>query len=112
MELFKGITLVDVLIVLVGLGIAALCAVSSLPYRWVFALIVMGIFGMMIVRVNDEPIYVFFWHMLRFQSFPRRYYRVFDDNALKTLKELKRYLKRKFRKQEKRNWILRPRRSG
>ncbi len=87
MELFKGITLVDVLIVLVGLGIAALCAVSSLPYRWVFALIVMGIFGMMIVRVNDEPIYVFFWHMLRFQSFPRRYYRVFDDNALKTLKD-------------------------
>ena len=45
MELFKGITLVDVLIVLAGLGIAALCAVSSLPYRWVFALIVMGIFG-------------------------------------------------------------------
>ena len=87
MELFKGITLVDVLIVLAGLGIAALCAVSSLPYRWVFALIVMGIFGMMIVRVNDEPIYVFFWHMLRFQSFPRRYYRVFDDNALKTLKD-------------------------
>ena len=86
MELFKGITLVDVIVVLVGLGIAALCALSSLPYRWIIAVFVMGIFGMLIVRVNDAPIYIFFWHMLRYLAFPRRFYRVFDDKALKNLK--------------------------
>ena len=86
LELFKGITIVDVLVALVGLGIAALCAVSSLPYRWIIAIFVMGIFGMLIVRVNDSPIYVFFWHMLRYRAFPRRFYRVFDDKALKNMK--------------------------
>ena len=81
-ELFRGITLADVIVALVGLGIAALCAVSSLPYRWIIAACVMGVFGMMIVRVNDEPLYIFFWHMLRYQAFPRRFYRIYDDKAL------------------------------
>ena len=87
MELFKGVTLVDVFVVLVGLGIAALCAASSLPYRWIFALVVFGLFGMLIVRVNDAPIYVFFWHILRYIAFPRRFYRVYDDKALKRMKK-------------------------
>ena len=86
MELFKGITLIDVFVVLVGLGIAALCAVSSLPYRWVISVFVIGLFGMLIVRVNGDPIYVFFWNMLKYRALPRRFYRVFDDKALKNMK--------------------------
>ena len=81
-ELFRGITLADVAVALVGLGIAALCAVSSLPFRWIIAAIVIGIFGMLLIRVNDEPLYIFFWHMLRYRAFPRRFYRVFNDKAL------------------------------
>ena len=85
MELFRGVTLSDVIVSLVGLGIAALCAVSSLPYRWIIALIVAGIFGMTLVRVNDNPIYIFFWYMLRYQAYPRKYARVYDDKALARL---------------------------
>ncbi len=81
-ELFKGVTLADVIVMLVGLGIGALCAVSSLPHRWIIAIVVIGIFAMQLVRINDEPMYILFWHMLRYQALPRRFYRVYDDKAL------------------------------
>jgi len=84
-ELFKGITFADVLVALVGLGIAALCAVSSLPARWVITCIVISIFGMLIVRVYDEPMYLFIWHMLRYNAYPRRLARVYDDKALERM---------------------------
>ena len=84
-ELFKGITFADIIVALVGLGIAALCAVSSLPARWAITIIVISIFGMLLVRVNDEPLYIFFWHMLRYNAFPKRLARVYNDKELERM---------------------------
>ena len=81
-ELFRGVTLGDVLVALVGLVAVTLCAVSSLPGRWVIAVVLITIFGILIVRFDDEAFYVFLWHMIRYRAYPRRYSKIYDDKAL------------------------------
>ncbi|MBR1598500.1 MAG: DUF87 domain-containing protein [Lachnospiraceae bacterium] len=81
-ELFRGVTLGDVVIGLLGLIAVTLCAISSLPARWVIAGIIAVVFGILIVRFDDEAMYVFFWHMIRYRAYPRRYSRIYDDKAL------------------------------
>lgn len=81
-ELFKGITLSDVIVGMVGLILVTLCTVSSLPGRWIFALIVAAIFALLIFRLDSEPVYVFLWHMLRYRAYPRRLHRLYSDEAL------------------------------
>ena len=81
-EIFKSVTLADVIVGLVGLIALTLCAVSSLPGRWVIAMIILSVFGISLVRIDDEPLYVFMWHMFRYRAYPRRYSRIYDDTAL------------------------------
>ncbi len=81
-ELFKGVTLSDVIVGLVGLVAVTLCAVSSLPFRWIIAIVVATLFGLMMFRLDDEPMYVFLWHMLRYRAYPRKYYKVVGDGLL------------------------------
>ena len=75
-ELFKGVTLGDVLVGLVGLSAVALCAISSLPGRWIVASVFLAIFAMLLFRMNDEPMYTFLWHILRYRAYPRFFVKV------------------------------------
>ena len=84
-ELFKGITIVDVLIGLAGLVSATICAISSLPGRYYIAVVVAGIFAVMLVRVDDDPMYVFIWHILKFRAYPRRLHKIYDDTTLERM---------------------------
>ena len=84
-ELFKGITLIDVLIGLAGLVSATICAISSLPGRYIIAVIVAGIFAVMLVRLDDDPMYVFVWHILKYRAYPRRLHKVYDDKTLERM---------------------------
>ena len=81
-EIFKSVTLADVVVGLVGLIAVTLCAVSSLPGRWIIAMIILSVFGISLVRIDDEPLYVFLWHMFRYRAYPRRYSRIYNDKAL------------------------------
>ncbi len=81
-EIFKSITLADVIVGLVGLVAVTLCSISSLPGRWIIAGIVAAVFVMLLFRLEDEPFYVFVWHMLRYQAYPRRFSRIYTDEQL------------------------------
>ncbi len=81
-ELFKGITLPDVFVGVIGLGLVALCSISSLPGRWIFAGVVAAIFVFLLFRLEDEPMYVLAWYMLKYNAYPRRFVRLFNDEAL------------------------------
>lgn len=81
-ELFKGITLADVIVGLVGLGLATLCTLTSFKGRWILALIVVAIFAFLLFRLDDEPMYMFLWDMLKYKAYPRRFQRVYTDEAL------------------------------
>ncbi len=81
-ELFKGVTLTDVIVGAVGIGVVSLCAISSLPGRWIITTVLASIFVLLLIRIDDEPLYVFVWHMIRYKAYPRRYNRLYDDKAL------------------------------
>ena len=82
-ELFKHITIPDIIVGLVGLVAATLCAISSLPGRWIIASIVAALFALLLFRLDDNPMYVFIWNMLKFFAYPRRLIKTFDDKSIK-----------------------------
>ncbi|MCR5103388.1 MAG: DUF87 domain-containing protein [Eubacterium sp.] len=84
-ELFKHVTIPDVIVGLIGLAAVTLCAVSSLPGRWIIACVVAAIFALLLFRLDDEPLYVFLWNMMKFFALPRRLVRVYDDNSIKRI---------------------------
>ena len=84
-ELFKNITIPDVIVGLVGLVLATLCTVTNLPGRWIIALVVAAIFVLLLFRLEDDPMYVFLWHMLRYKAYPNRFQRVYTDEHLVSL---------------------------
>lgn len=81
-EIFKGITLADVIVGLVGLSLATLATITSFKGRWIVALVVAAIFAFLLFRLDDEPMYVFLWNMLKYKAYPRRFQRVYTDEAL------------------------------
>ncbi len=78
-EIFKGVTLADVGIGLVAALLIAMSLASSLPGRWVIATIIASIVVPLLFRLDDDPLYVFVWHMIRFKAYPRVYSKKTDD---------------------------------
>ena len=81
-EIFRKVTLSDVIVGLIGLIAVTLCVVSSLPGRWIIAMFVLALFALMLFRLDDDPMYVFLWHMLRYKAYPKRFSRVFSDELM------------------------------
>ncbi len=81
-EIFRKVTLSDVIVGLIGLIAVTLCVVSSLPGRWIIAMFVLAFFALMLFRLDDDPMYVFLWHMLRYKAYPKRFSRVFSDELM------------------------------
>ena len=84
-EVFKHVTIADIIVGLVGLVAVTLCVISSLPGRWIIGGIVAAVFALLLFRLDDEPLYVFLWNMLKYFAYPRRIVRVYDDKAIKNL---------------------------
>ncbi len=84
-EVFKHVTISDIIVGLIGLVAITLCAISSLPGRWIIAGIVAAVFALLLFRLDDEPFYVFLWNMLKYFAYPRRILRVYDDKAIKNI---------------------------
>lgn len=95
-ELFKGITLGDVVVVAIALALIALVCLSSIPGKLYIAVVLLALGGILVFRLDEEPTYVLVINALKYLSFSRRYFRVYNDEhlmakALGTEKEL--YLK-------------------
>ena len=54
---YKGITIADVILGLVGLGLVALAVASNLPYRLLIALGIACLFIPLFIPVGEERIY-------------------------------------------------------
>ncbi len=86
-ELFKGISLTDMALGAISAALFVLIAVSTLPFRWVFALIHLFLWVILLFRVDGEPNYVFVMNMIRHSVMPRRYKRLHSDEDLKKIFE-------------------------
>ena len=82
-ELFKGVTLWDILVGGIAMGLAILVIISSLEGKVVFLSIVLFFAVLLILRLDTQPNYVMLLHMFQHFGFVRRYRKVYDDETLK-----------------------------
>ncbi len=81
-ELFKGISIWDIVIGAVGIGMVIAVLLSSIPHRFYIIIGVVFLFVALIVRLDSTPNYVYLLHILRHYSYKRHFERVLDDDTL------------------------------
>ena len=72
-EFFKGVTLADMIVGFIGVLIVFLIAISSLPHRGYIAIAFGFILVFLLVRVDDESNYMFFFRIIKHLSYFRSY---------------------------------------
>ena len=72
-EFFKGVTLADMIVGFIGILITFLIAISSLPYRGYIALGFGFVLVFLLVRIDEESNYMFFFRIIRHFSYYRSY---------------------------------------
>ena len=83
-ELFRGITLGDIIVGVITLALVALVVLSTLPGRMYIAVGVIAVGAMLIFRMDEQPNYITVLHILRYIAYPKNYWRTFSDKHLLT----------------------------
>ncbi|MBR6337395.1 MAG: DUF87 domain-containing protein [Ruminococcus sp.] len=81
-ELFRGVTLGDVVIGVITLALAGLVVLSTIPARFYVALGVITVGGMLLVRIDAQPNYMTILGLLKYLAYPKRFWRMFSDKHL------------------------------
>ena len=85
-ELFKGVTLADLLVCGVTMIMIVFVLVSSLPGK-LYIIIALGIVAaLLLARMDAEPNYIYLMHILRHFGYIRHFGRLYDDEMLKARK--------------------------
>lgn len=69
-ELFKGVSIVDIIVGLFGALVCVAVVTSNLPYRWWIAIGVLILFVFLLLPIDDEKVYMLFLHWLRYMAIP------------------------------------------
>ena len=72
-EFFRGVRLADVIIGFIGVLIMFAVFMSSLPYRLWIDVGLLFLLGLLLVRVDDDPVYAMLLQILRHYSYKRRF---------------------------------------
>ena len=81
-ELFKGVRLADVIVGLVAFLMIVFVVISSLPFKFYIVLGVLFVAGLLLVRMDTVPNYIYLVNMLRHFAYRRRYRRLTSDEQL------------------------------
>ena len=81
-ELFRGITLSDIIVGAVTLALVSLVFMSTIPGNIYIASGILAVGGLMLLRMDGKPIYVMFLGLLRFLAYPKLYKRSTTDKEL------------------------------
>ena len=81
-ELFRGITLGDVLVAGIGIAMIILVVLSSLPYKFGICIGVGAVAGMLLFRIDEQPNYRYILHILGHIGFDRSFARAYTDKML------------------------------
>ena len=81
-ELFKGISLWDMLVAGIGALLVLLVLISTLPFKFYIVLGIGLVFVGLLVRMDTVPNYLYLLHVLRHFSYARRYDKVYNDETL------------------------------
>ena len=81
-EIFKGVGLWDLFIAAIGAIMLTLILVSTLPFKYVFAVIHLFIVALLLIRLDKEPNYLYLLHIIKHFAFSRRFERTDKDEVL------------------------------
>jgi len=85
-ELFKGVTLTDIIIYAIGAAFLLFVVTSSLPGKVYMAFGVVIVTVVLGVRMDNEPTYLFLLHILRHYASKRKYARLYTDQVLRDMR--------------------------
>ncbi len=81
-ELFKGVRLTDILVGLIAFLMIVFVAISSLPFKFYIILGVLFVAGLLLLRMDTVPNYIYLVNLLRHFAYRRRYRRTVSDEQL------------------------------
>ena len=81
-ELFKGVRLADILVGLIAFLMIVFVVISSLPFKFYIILGVLFVAGLLLIRMDTVPNYIYLVNMLRHFAYRRRYRRSTTDEQL------------------------------
>ncbi|MBR1692217.1 MAG: DUF87 domain-containing protein, partial [Lachnospiraceae bacterium] len=81
-ELFKGVSVGDIVVGALGAALVVLFAISSLPWKLGICIAIAFVTFFLVLRLDDEPNYMFVLRILRYLVMPRRFERVYNDQML------------------------------
>ncbi|MCQ2552570.1 MAG: hypothetical protein MJ148_04425, partial [Clostridia bacterium] len=81
-EIFKGITVWDLLVGAIAAIMLALIVVSTLPFKLVFAVIHVFISILLLVKLDKEPNYMYLIHILTHYGYGPQHKSIQNDEAL------------------------------
>jgi len=81
-ELFKGVSIGDIVVGALGAALVVLFAISSLPWKLGICIGIAFVTFFLVLRLDDEPNYMFVLRILRYLVMPRRFERVYKDQML------------------------------
>ncbi|MBR5642051.1 MAG: DUF87 domain-containing protein [Firmicutes bacterium] len=86
-ELFRGVTIGDVIVGAIAVAMLIFVLISNLPGRLFFCAGILFLTVLLLVRLDDQPNYVYLLHILSFFGYKRRFARNFSDNVLYDISE-------------------------
>ena len=81
-ELFKGVSLWDILVGAIALIMIILVLISSLPWKIAIISVLIFVAGLLLMRLDTQPNYMMIIHMFQHIGLPRHYRRVYTDEQL------------------------------
>ena len=81
-ELFRGVTIGDVVIAGIGMVMLVLVLLSSLPHKLGFCIGVASAAALLLVRIDARPNYQFLFGILAHFAYKRRFARLYTDEML------------------------------
>lgn len=83
-EFFKGIDIIDMLIILVGIFLAALVFMSDIPFKLYVIVVVLVLFSILVTPMDDSKTYEYLIYLIRHLARPKRV--VSEDKTEETSK--------------------------
>ena len=81
-ELFKGVMIGDVVVCGIAMAMLILVLISNLAWKLGVCIGVLLVTVLLLVRLDEQPNYIYFLHILTFFAYKRRFGRRFNDKML------------------------------
>ena len=81
-ELFRGVTLGDLVVAGISAAMIIFVLISTLPYKFAICIGVAMVAGLLLIRIDEQANYVYILHILSHFSYDRRYAKRYSDKVL------------------------------